>query len=103
VHYIAFLFTKWPFGRRNTPPAKRPPLPEWLMKFFASKVIRKKGGEHLNLSDLNRWFKYNFGHEFSKLFEKLNILSNRKIDPLRFLHKRMRETEQWMEKKNGRR
>ena len=76
---------------------------EWLMELFASKVIRKKGGEHLNLSELNRWFKYNFGHEFGKLFDKLNILRNRKIDPLRFLHKRMRETEQWMEQKNGRR
>jgi hypothetical protein len=29
---------------------------EWLMELFASKVIRKKGGEHLNLSELNRWF-----------------------------------------------
>jgi len=76
---------------------------EWLMELFASKVIRKKGGEHLNLSELNRWFKYNFGHEFNKLFDKLNILRNRKIDPLRFLHKRMRAAEQWMDKKNGRR
>jgi len=75
---------------------------EWLMELHASKVIRKRGGEHLNVSELNRWFKYNFGHEFGKLFDKLNILRNRKIDPLRFLHKRMRATEQWMEKKNGR-
>jgi hypothetical protein len=76
---------------------------EWLMELFASKVIRKKGGEHLNLSELNRWFKFNFGHEFGKLFDKLNILRNRKIDPLRFLHKRMRAMEQWMGEKNGRR
>jgi RteC protein len=76
---------------------------EWLMELFASKVIRKKGGEHLNLSELNRWFKYNFGHEFGKLFDKLNILRNRKIDPLRFLHKRMRAAEKWMDEKNGRR
>jgi hypothetical protein len=50
-----------------------------------------------------RWFKYNFGHEFGKLFDKLNILRNRKIDLLRFLHKRMRATEKWMEERNGRR
>jgi hypothetical protein len=76
---------------------------EWLMELFASKVIRKKGGGHLNPSELNRWFKYNFGHEFGKLFDKLNILRNRKIDPLRFLHKRMRAAEKWMGEKNGRR
>src|SRR5580700_10891439 len=76
---------------------------EWLMELFASKVIRKKGGEHLNLSELNRWFKYNFGHKFGKLFDKLNILRNRKIDPLRFLHKRMRAMEQWMGTKSGKR
>ncbi len=76
---------------------------EWLMELFASKLIRKKGGEQLNLSELNRWFKSNFGREFNKLFDKLNILRNRKIDPLRFLHKRMRATEQWMKEKNGRR
>jgi hypothetical protein len=76
---------------------------EWLMELFASKLIRKKGGEHLNLSELNRWFKYNFGREFNKLFDKMNILRNRKIDPLRFLHKRMRATEKWMGEKSGRR
>jgi hypothetical protein len=75
---------------------------EWLMELHASKVIRKKGGEDLNLSELNRWFKYNFGHEFGKLFDKLNILRNRKIDPLRFLHKRMRAAESWMREKNSR-
>lgn len=74
---------------------------EWLMELFASKVIRKKGGEHLNLSELNRWFHYNFGKEFKKFFDKMSTLRNRKIDPLRFLHKRMRATEQWVEKKNG--
>jgi RteC protein len=74
---------------------------EWLMELFASKVIRKKGGEHLNLSEMNRWFKANFGREFNKFFDKLNVLRNRKIDPLRFLNKRMRATEQWMAKKNG--
>jgi len=76
---------------------------EWLMELFASKVIRKKGGEHLNLSELNRWFQYNFGKEFKKFFDKMSVLRNRKVDPLRFLHKRMRAMEQWMEGKNGRR
>jgi hypothetical protein len=75
---------------------------EWLMELFASKVIRKKGGEHLNLSELNRWFQYNFGREFKKFFDKMSVLRNRKVDPLRFLHKRMRAIEQWMQGKNGR-
>jgi RteC protein len=74
---------------------------EWLMELFASKVIRSRGGDHLNLSELNRWFKYNFGREFGKFFDKMNILRNRKVDPIRFLHKRMRATEQWMARKNG--
>jgi hypothetical protein len=76
---------------------------EWLMELFASKLIKKKGGEHLNLSEMNRWFKANFGREFNKLFDKLSVLRNRKIDPLRFLHKRMRAMEQWMDNKNTKR
>jgi hypothetical protein len=74
---------------------------EWLMELFASKVIRRRGGDHLNLSEMNRWFKANFGREFGKFFDKLNVLRNRKIDPLRFLNKRLRATEQWMREKGG--
>ena len=75
---------------------------DWLMELFASKVIRKPGGDHANLSELNRWFKANFGREFNKLFDKLNILRNRKIDPLKFFNKRLKATERWMGEKNGR-
>lgn len=74
---------------------------EWLMELYASKLIKKKNGEHLNVSDLNRWFKHNFGREFNKIFDKMNVLRNRKVDPLRFFNKRLRATEQWMRRKNG--
>jgi hypothetical protein len=110
--YLEFLQEE---GRMGADPGDGPEIPayefdgsdaegqEWLMELFASKVIRKKGGEHLNLSEMNRWFKANFGRGFNKFFDKLNILRNRKIDPLRFLNKRMRATEKWMEEKSGRR
>jgi RteC protein len=74
---------------------------EWLMELYANKVIRKKGGGHLNLSEYNRWYGYNFGKEFRKFFDKMSLLRNRKTDPLRFLHKRLRTAEQWMRERNA--
>ena len=83
-------------------------LPSTWRKIFANDsentyLINLMGAlPPITLSELNRWFKYNFGYEFGKLLDKLNILRNRKIDPLRFLHKRMRAAEKWMDEKNGR-